>query len=67
LTACEADARGRTGLETSEYPQRARLQRAFKAAREVDTKPLAATAQGPELGKAIRQQRLAAIGAALNE
>ncbi len=67
LTACEADARGRTGLETSEYPQRARLQRAFKAARDVDTKPLAATAQGPELGKAIRQQRLAAIGAALNE
>ena len=65
LTACEADARGRTGLEASAYPQRKRLQRALAAARNVDTKPLAATAQGPELGKVIRQQRLAAIGAAL--
>jgi tRNA nucleotidyltransferase (CCA-adding enzyme) len=65
LTACEADARGRTGLEASAYPQRKRLQRALAAARNIDTKPLAATAQGPELGKLIRQQRLAAIGAAL--
>ncbi len=67
LTACEADARGRTGLEASDYPQRVRLQRALEAARDVDTKPLAATAQGPELGKAIRELRLAAIGAALND
>ena len=67
LMACEADARGRTGLETSDYPQRVRLQRALEAARDIDTRPLAATAQGPELGKAIREQRLAAIGAALNE
>jgi len=67
LTACEADARGRTGLEKSDYPQRTRLQRALKAAREVDIKPLAATAQGSELGKAIRSQRLSAIGAALKE
>lgn len=65
LTACEADARGRTGLEASDYPQRARLRRALKAARDIDTKPLAATAQGRELGKAIRELRLAAIGAAL--
>lgn len=31
LLACEADARGRTGFETSAYPQRARLSAALQA------------------------------------
>jgi tRNA nucleotidyltransferase (CCA-adding enzyme) len=66
LTACEADARGRAGLEEDDYPQRALLQRALSAALNVDTKPLAATAQGPELGEMIREERLIAIGAALD-
>ena len=65
LTACEADARGRTGLEENDYPQRTRLQRALSAALDVDTRPLAAIAQGRELGEAIREKRLAAIGTAL--
>lgn len=66
LTACEADARGRAGLEENDYPQRTRLQSALTAALNVDTKPLAAAAQGRELGEAIRKQRLAAIGNALD-
>jgi len=66
LTACEADARGRAGLEEDNYPQRARLQRALSAALNVDTKSLTATAQGPELGEMIREKRLTAIGAALD-
>ena len=66
LTACEADARGRTGLEEEDYPQRRKLQRALAAALDVDSKPLAATVQGRELGEAIREQRLAAIGTALD-
>ncbi len=67
LVACEADARGRTGFEESEYPQRVRLQRALDSARDVDTKALAATAEGRELGKAIRAKRLAAIAATLGD
>lgn len=65
LTACEADARGRTGLEGKDYPQRRRLEHALTAALKVDTKIPAAAAQGRELGKAIRQQRLIAIRKAL--
>ena len=66
LTACEADARGRTGLEQDDYPQRPRLQRALRAALDVDSRALAATAQGRELGEAIREQRLTAIGTSLD-
>ncbi len=67
LLACEADARGRKGLEGCDYPQRRRLQLALRAALDVDTKPLAATAEGRELGDAIRKQRLAAIAVALKK
>ncbi len=67
LIACEADARGRKGLEEKDYPQRRRLEHALMAALKVDTKILAATAQGRELGEVIRQQRLAAIGKALED
>lgn len=65
LTACEADARGRTGLEENEYPQRRLLRDALTAALDVDTKPLAEAVQGPELGDAIRELRLGAIGSVL--
>ena len=36
LLACEADARGRTGLETRPYPQAEHLRRAYEAAASVD-------------------------------
>lgn len=68
--ACEADARGRTGLEVKPYPQRARLLDALAAARAVDTSAVAARAvqqglAGEAVGARIREERLRAIKAAL--
>ncbi len=65
LLACEADARGRTGLENADYPQRRRLERSLMAARDIDVGKLAAQAQGAALGALIREHRLAAIAEAL--
>jgi tRNA nucleotidyltransferase (CCA-adding enzyme) len=67
LTACEADARGRGGLGASPYPQAEILRRAQRAALAIN----AATVQdgsleGPRLGEAIRQARIAAIARALH-
>lgn len=62
LAACEADARGRTGLETQPYPQRDYLRRARAAAAAVslDEKERQGLA-GPAIGEKLREQRLAAI------
>jgi tRNA nucleotidyltransferase (CCA-adding enzyme) len=62
LQACEADARGRTGLEAQPYPQRELLRRALVAAAAVtldenERRGLA----GPAIGEKIREKRLAAI------
>lgn len=62
LAACEADARGRTGLDTQPYPQRQYLLRARAAAAvvsldESERQGLA----GPAIGEKIRDKRLAAI------
>ena len=65
LLACEADARGRTGFEENAYPQRQLLKSALGAALAVDTSALTEQAKGSELGELIREQRLAAITAAL--
>lgn len=66
LLACEADARGRLGLETRPYPQRGRVQQALEAAAAVTGKPLAeAGFQGEELAAKLRERRLQAITAAL--
>ncbi|MFL6652907.1 MAG: multifunctional CCA addition/repair protein [Sulfurifustaceae bacterium] len=69
-TACEADARGRAGLEANPYPQRARLLGALAAARAIDTAGIAAQAArqglaGEAVGARIREERLRAIKAAL--
>jgi tRNA nucleotidyltransferase (CCA-adding enzyme) len=65
LLACEADARGRQGLEERPYPQAERLRRAWRAAAEVAVPPLLAQGlQGERLAEAIRRARLDAIGAA---
>jgi len=64
LLACEADARGRAGLENREYPQAAYLQRARDAAATVALS--AAEREGLDglaIGKKIRAQRLAAVAA----
>ncbi|MFN3237429.1 MAG: multifunctional CCA addition/repair protein [Pseudomonadales bacterium] len=62
--ACEADARGRLGLEHQPYPNREVLLKAFAAAKSVDIQPLlAAGYQGSDLAEQIRKHRVAAIQA----
>jgi tRNA nucleotidyltransferase (CCA-adding enzyme) len=66
LLACECDARGRAGMQEQPYPQRQRLEQALQNALSVDTAPIAAAAvqqgaQGPQIGAAVRQARLAAM------
>ena len=62
LAACEADARGRTGLEAQPYPQREQLRRARAAAAAVtlDESERQGLA-GAAIGEKIREKRLAAI------
>ena len=66
LLACECDARGRTGLEESPYPQRERLLRALERVRAVDTASIAEAAlqrgwKGTAIGAAIHAARNAAL------
>jgi tRNA nucleotidyltransferase (CCA-adding enzyme) len=71
LDACEADHRGRAGLQDRPYPQRQRLLQALDAARAVDAGAAAAgvTAEGPARGEkiaqAVHQARVDAVRAAL--
>jgi len=67
LLACEADARGRKGLEQQPYPQADRLRTALRAARGVDAGAVRQQhgVEGPALGEAIQRERLIAIKAAL--
>lgn len=62
LQACEADARGRTGLEQRAYPQAERLRNALAAARGTDVAALTQRFQQEQLGQAIRAARIEAIG-----
>ena len=66
LQACEADARGRLGLQDAPYPQAQRLTRALEAALGVATADIAAAAaqeglQGPQIGARIEAARTTAI------
>lgn len=62
LGACEADARGRTGLENRDYPQADYLRGAAEAARQVDVRALREKGlEGPHLGRAIEQARIKAL------
>lgn len=62
LLACEADARGRLGLEDRDYPQANRLRAAHQAALAVTSEPFRAKGkEGVALGEAIRAGRLQAI------
>lgn len=64
-TVCEADKRGRTGLEDEPYPQAAELLRLLEAARNVRAADVAREGlEGPELGAALERARIAAIAAA---
>ncbi len=67
LLACEADARGRTGLEDRDYRQVDMLRAAFAAANAVDSTAIAADvgeANGKQIGEAIRRARVDAIAEA---
>ena len=71
LQACEADARGRLGLEDQDYPQAERLALALKAALGVVTAEIAAQAereglQGGQIGQRIEAARVAAVHAVLS-
>jgi tRNA nucleotidyltransferase (CCA-adding enzyme) len=63
-TVCEADARGRAGLEDSPYPQAETLRRLHAAALAVRSANVAAGLEGPAIGEALRKARIAAIDAA---
>ena len=67
LLACEADARGRTGFEDREYPQRDYLNAVLKAINQLDVKALLAEnckSSPPEL---IRNMRLQIISDKVTE
>ena len=60
--ACEADARGRTGLENRDYPQAAKLLEALTAAKAVSTAPLLERGfTGKKLGALLELERTRAI------
>ena len=64
LVACEADARGRTGLEKRDYLQVDHLRAAYAAAASVDAGSVASSSEDARIPEAIRRARLAAVSAA---
>lgn len=63
--ACEADKRGRAGLQDAPYPQRAELLRLHAAAMAVSTRDIASDGlTGLQIGEAMRKARIAAIARA---
>jgi tRNA nucleotidyltransferase (CCA-adding enzyme) len=64
LAACEADQRGRLGREDDAFPQAGFLHRAHAAAAAVIAAPFVERGlQGPAIGEAMQQARIAAIAA----
>jgi tRNA nucleotidyltransferase (CCA-adding enzyme) len=61
LATCEADARGRKGLEDRNYTQADLLRGALAAAAAVDAAAIARGHEGKAIGEAIRRERLAAV------
>lgn len=62
VIACEADKRGRLGLEDQPYPQGPELRRLHAAALAVNARDLATEGlDGPRIGQALRKARIAAI------
>src|ERR1700754_4471549 len=69
LQACEADARGRLGFETRDYPQAERLRDALTAARGVDAGAIAGEhADKPAaIKEAVHRARVRAVAQAIGE
>jgi tRNA nucleotidyltransferase (CCA-adding enzyme) len=62
LLACEADARGRSGLEDRPYPQADYLRHALTVARDITAADFADQGlEGKDLGQAIAQARVQAM------
>ena len=62
LIACEADSRGRTGFEDSEFNQPKIFHEAFAAATTIDAKPFIDQGlQGTDIADAIKKARIKAI------
>jgi tRNA nucleotidyltransferase (CCA-adding enzyme) len=61
LLACEADARGRTRFEDSDYPQAVLLHDVLRAAAAVDSAGIASQHAGQDIPDAIRRARIAAV------
>lgn len=67
LLACEADAKGRTGLENKPYPQAEMFRQAAKALVSVDTTAIInSNLQGARIGEAIRELRIKAVAVVMN-
>lgn len=63
---CEADKRGRLGLENTAYPSRALLDTVHKAAVSITFKDIDSTGlQGPQISEAMRRARIKAIAIAI--
>jgi len=64
LLACEADSRGRLGLENVPYPQREYLQAARDAAAAIRPTPQdLAEHAGPKIAERLHERRLESIAA----
>ena len=62
IAACEADYRGRKGLQDRPYPQGDRLLNVYQAAAQIRARDLDLKgASGPEVGERLRQARVKAI------
>jgi tRNA nucleotidyltransferase (CCA-adding enzyme) len=62
ILACEADARGRAGLETREYPQADHLRHALATVQAISAATLAESGlDGKALGDALYRARVAAL------
>jgi tRNA nucleotidyltransferase (CCA-adding enzyme) len=62
VSACEADYRGRKGLQDRAYPQGEYLQRAYRAVADIRARDLDLEgASGPEVGERLRQSRVEII------
>ncbi len=67
LTACESDARGRTGFENRDYPQAGLWRTALAAARDADFSDLdLPRLKGEAAEAAIRKRRVEEIGDAMS-
>jgi tRNA nucleotidyltransferase (CCA-adding enzyme) len=67
LLACEADARGRTGLENRDYPQADQMRAAFATASTVDAASIANSVEDAQIPDAIRRARVDAVRQARKE